>query len=399
MPRSNTRSAQGAGNIRKKTVTKNGQQYTYWEARITIGTDPGTGKQIQRSFTGKTQKEVREKMQAAAVALTDGTYQAPTKMTLGEWLDIWAAEYLGDVKPFTVASYNTQIRVHIKPNLGAVKLSALTPHQIQRFYNELGTPHGETPALSAKTIKNVHGVLHRSLQQAVENQYIRMNPSAVCKLPRIEKKEITPLDERQMGDFLSAIKGHKYETFYTVTLFTGMREGEAIGLKWDCVDFAAGTIRIDKQLHREKKKGGQYVFAPLKNDKARTIVPAPWVMRLLKHHRSEQIQQRFKAYELWEDSGLVFTDELGHHLASHTIYTNFKKIAASIGCPELRVHDLRHSYAVASIRAGDDIKTVQGNLGHATAAFTLDVYGHVTDQMKQASADRMEGFIKAVLNL
>jgi len=393
------RNAAGAGTIRKKTVTKNGQKYEYWEARITTGRDPGTGRQIQRSFTGKTQKEVREKMQAAAVEINESVYQEPNKITLGAWLDIWAEEYLGDVKPFTVASYKTQIRVHIKPALGAVKLSALAAHDVQRFYNSLSKPRGDSPALSAKTIKNIHGVLHRALQQAVENQYIKVNPSDVCKLPRVVKKELKPLDEQQMAAFLKAIKGHRYETFYTVTLFTGMREGEAIGLKWDCVDFKTGTIRIDKQLQREKKKGGQYVFAPLKNDKARTIKPAPWVMQLLKAHRSEQIQQRFKACELWENSGLVFTDEIGRHLATHTIYTNFKKLAASIGCPDLRVHDLRHSYAVASIRAGDDIKTVQGNLGHATAAFTLDVYGHVTEQMKEASADRMEGFIKGVLNL
>lgn len=96
-------------------------------------------------------------------------------------------------------------------------------------------------------------------------------------------------------------------------------------------------------------------------------------------------------------SGLVFTDEIGHHLATHTVYKEFKAIVASIGCPNTRFHDLRHSYAVAAIRSGDDIKTVQGNLGHATAAFTLDVYGHVTDQMKQESANRMESYIKDVL--
>ena len=84
------RAAQGAGTIRKKTVTRKGKEYIYWEARITTGRDPGTGKQIQRSFTGKTQKEVREKMQAAAVAVNSGTYVAPQKMTVGQWIDIWS---------------------------------------------------------------------------------------------------------------------------------------------------------------------------------------------------------------------------------------------------------------------------------------------------------------------
>lgn len=137
----------------------------------------------------------------------------------------------------------------------------------------------------------------------------------------------------------------------------------------------------------------------MKNDKTRTITPAPWVIKLLRQYRNTQLEHRFKAAELWEESGLVFTDALGHHLAIHTVYKDFKRIVAAIGCPDSRVHDLRHSYAVAAIRAGDDIKTVQGNLGHATAAFTLDVYGHVTEQMQQASAERMECFIKSVLNL
>ena len=94
--------------------------------------------------------------------------------------------------------------------------------------------------------------------------------------------------------------------------------------------------------------------------------------------------------------GLVFTNEFGAHLTKPTVYREYKRIVAAIGCPDARFHDLRHSYAVAAIRAGDDIKTVQGNLGHATAAFTLDVYGHVTDQMKRESADRMERFIRTV---
>ena len=94
--------------------------------------------------------------------------------------------------------------------------------------------------------------------------------------------------------------------------------------------------------------------------------------------------------EFWEDSGFVFTNELGQHLTPKPIYDSFKKVVADIGIPNARFHDLRHSYAVASIRAGDDIKTVQENLGHATAAFTLNVYAHVTDQMKKESADRMQ---------
>lgn len=391
--------AQGTGTTRKKTVTRSGKEYTYWEARYTVGKDPGTGKQIQRSITGQTQKEVAQKLKAATASIDAGTYIAPSKMTVGEWLEVWAADYLGGVKPFTVASYKAVIKNHIKPALGTVKLEALNAHTIQGFYNGLGAEREGKPGLSPSTVKIVHGVLHQALKQAMINGYIRFNPMVACKLPRIEKKEIVPLDEAQTAAFLEAIKGHRFEILYTLDLFTGMRRGELLGLTWDCVDFAKGTIRIEKQLQREKRQGGQHVFAPLKNDKARMIAPAPWVMRQLKAHRGQQTEQRLKAGELWADSGLVFTDELGHHLNGETVYKNFKRIADGLGIPGARLHDLRHTYAVAAIRSGDDIKTVQQNLGHATAAFTLDVYCHVTDEMKQASAARMETFIKEVLKL
>lgn len=393
MPRkSNTRAAQGAGTIRQR---KDGR----WEARYTVGRDPGTGKQVQRSVYGATQQEVRKKLAQLTAALDAGTYKEPCKMTVGQWLDIWSADYLGGVKPFTVRSYCDQIRNHIKPALGSVKLEALNAHTIQAFYNSLGAEREGKPGLSPKTVKNVHGVLHKALQQAVALGYLRFNPSDACTLPRVVRKPIKPLDEEQSKAFLKAIQGHRFENLFTVTLFTGMREGEVLGLMWSCVDFEKGTILIDKQLQQEKKRGGQYVFAPLKNDRARTITPAPWVMDLLKHHRAQQAELRLRAGPMWEDSGLVFTNELGHHLARCTLVNAFKAVVTSIGRPDARFHDLRHSYAVAAIRSGDDIKTVQGNLGHATAAFTLDVYGHVTDQMKRESAARMESYIKDVLNL
>lgn len=393
MPRkSNTRAAQGAGTIRQR---KDGR----WEARYTVGRDPGTGKQVQRSVYGATQQEVRKKLAQLTAALDAGTYKEPCKMTVGQWLDIWSADYLGGVKPFTVVSYTGHIKNHLKPALGSVKLEALNAHTIQEFYNSLGAEREGKPGLSPKTVKNIHGVLHKALQQAVKIGYLRFNPADACELPRAVRKELKPLDEEQSKAFLKAIQGHRYEMLYTVTLFTGMREGEALGLMWECVDFKKGTILINKQMQREKKKNGQYLLVPTKNGKSRTITPAPWVMKLLRTQRAKQAEQQLRAGPMWEDSGLVFTNELGHHLAIHTVYKDFKQIAASIGCPDARFHDLRHSYAVAAIRSGDDIKTVQGNLGHATAAFTLDVYGHVTDQMKRESAARMESYIKDVLNL
>ena len=396
---SNKHSASGTGNIRKKIVTRNGKNYTFWEARYTEGYDPGTGKQIQRSISGKTQKEVAQKLNAVTAAINAGTYTAPSKMTVGEWLTIWQKDYLNGVRPRTVEAYDCQIRNHIAPALGAIRLEALAPHMIQGFYNDLGQPHGNKPGLSPKSIKNIHGILHKALQQAVLNGCLRFNPADACTLPRVEKKELKPLDEDGIAQFMKAIQGHRYEIVFLVTLFTGMREGEVLGLTWDCVDFTRGTVTVNKQLQKARGGGSVYNFVPTKNGKGRVIAPAPYVMNLLKSQYRNQEKWRLMVGPLWENqSNLVFTDEVGKHLSHHTVYQNYKRVVASIGLPESRFHDLRHSFAVASIRAGDDIKTVQGNLGHATASFTLDVYGHVTDQMKQASAARMDSYIKSLAN-
>ncbi len=400
MPRQNmTKGAGGTGSIRKISTTKNGKQYTYWQARYTAGYDPGTGKQIQRSITGKTQKEVAEKLKATTAAIDCGSYIEPNKQTLGQWLDIWVDTYLLNIKPRTLDIYKSDIRLHIKPLLGAVRLDLLDAPTIQAAYIKLLRPSKKHPkGLSPKTIKNIHGVLHKALQQAVLIGYIRFNPADACILPRIEKSKITPFDDDQISAFLKACKGNRFETLFVVTLFTGVREGEILGLTWDCVDFERNIITIDKQMQLHQERGCKaYQLIPTKNDKARSIVAAPTVMTLLKRHRMVQAQQKLMAGSAWSNrNDLVFTDALGNPLTKPTVYREFKKLAAAIGRPDARVHDLRHSFAVASIRSGDDIKTVQGNLGHATASFTLDVYGHVTMQMKQASAERMEAYIKSV---
>lgn len=385
------KAAAGTGTIRKKTIIRGGKEYTYWEARYTTGYDPGTGKQIQRSISGKTQKEVAKKLKEATAAIDAGTYTAPSKMTIGEWLDIWTAEYLGGVKPRTVDLYKGVVKSRLKPGIGALRLEVLTPHAVQSYYNGLSKE-----GLAPKTVKNIHGILHKALQQAVSNSYIRTNPADSCILPRAVRKELKPMDEDMITAFLKIVKGHQYEELFKVTLFTGMREGEVLGLMWDCVDLTKGTVTIDKQLQMIRGSKGQYQIVPTKDSKGRTISIAPFVVDTLRRVKHQQLENRLRYGESWEDSGFVFTNELGYHLSASTVYKSFKKVMQDIGSPETRFHDLRHSYAVASIRSGDDIKTVQENLGHATAAFTLDVYGHVTEKMKKDSAARMEQFIKAV---
>ena len=182
MPRTKTmgRASNGGGSVRKVTVQKNGKTYTYWQARYTEGFDPGTGKQIQKSITGKTQKEVAQKLRQVTTALDDGTYKAPSKLTVGEWLDIWTRDYLVSVKPRTADSYKTTVENYLRPSFGAMKLEAMKPQDVQRFYNSLQIKRGKKMPLSAKSIRNIHGVLHKTLQQAVKLGHIRTNPADLC---------------------------------------------------------------------------------------------------------------------------------------------------------------------------------------------------------------------------
>ena len=397
---SSKKSAAGCGSIRKKIVKRNGKEYPYWEGRYTCGFDPGTGKQIQKSVTGKTQKEVAQKIKELTAALDAGTYIAPHKMTVGQWLDTWQNEYLANVKPSTVSSYEATIRNHLQPGLGAIRLDSLTTHDIQEFYNSLHSPSENRNALSSKTIKNIHGILHHALEQAMLNNYIRSNPSNACVIPKPIKKKVKPMNEHQIADFLKAIKGHKYENMFLIALFTGMRQGEVCGLQWECVDFDNGTILIDKQLQslRGKVRGDKekYALVPTKNGKERTITAAPFVMDLLWKTKQAQDANRKDFGSDFLENGLVFTDEIGNRVTPQALYRAFKLVVTELNMKDVRFHDLRHSYAVVSLKSGDDVKTVQENLGHATASFTLDTYGHVTEKMKKDSADRMQAFIKSV---
>lgn len=397
MPRKGKKNAQGAGTIRKRTDGR-------WEARFTTGFDPATGKQIQKSIYGKSQKEVREKLTELTSEVDAGTYIEPNKMTLEQWMEIWLSEYMFDKKWSTVKHYKAQARTSIIPALGRYPLYQLDPHLIQTFYNSLLRGKGRAKPLSPKSIRNIHGILSKCLSTAIKLEYMRRNPAESVTLPRVVKKEIKPLTDEQVRQMVAQAGNDGFGTLFKVVVFTGLRLGEALGLTWDCIDFQKKRLIINKQLQKRPLADGGFVFAPLKNDKARVIAPAPFVLALLKQWQQRQIKDRLKVGSLWEgwttekerQTSIVFTNDLGGHLHPQTVYNHFKKLAAAVGAPQARVHDLRHTFAVLSLQNGDDVKTVQENLDHATAAFTLDVYGHVSEGMKEASAQRMQQYIEAM---
>lgn len=386
-----SKNANGQGHIRKRK--DNG----LWEGQYVAGRKPN-GKPDRKSVYGKTQNEVSKKLTALTNDVNTGFYIAPDKITVAQWFDIWLNEYLGAVKETTSTQYKYHVDFNIKPYLGHIRLQKLTTPMIQRLYR---TRLNEAPkggkTLSPKSIKNLHGVIHKALDKAVQCRFIPFNPSDACELPRVEKKEMVILRDEYLTKFLEEIKGKQYENLFFVDLFTGMRMGEIIGLTWDNVDFDKGIIHIVKQLKRKVGNNNKYFFDTLKNGKTRDIAPASKVFSVLRRIKKEQAENKLKYGSSFDNTdNLVFTNEIGEHLGVEAIEQALKRRGTAIGLPELRFHDLRHTYATLSIQNGDDIKTTSESLGHATVAFTLDVYAHVTDKMKRDSADRMQKFIESI---
>lgn len=393
-----------AANERKRAANGQGTPSKRPDGRyrmdVSLGRDPATGKAIRKTVYGKTEHEAIAKAQKLRVDFNEsGVYTEPSKLTVGQWLDVWHQAYLGHVKPNTVVTYETCIRVHLKPSLGHIKLVALSPHTIQAVYNKMQQGEDGRGGMSAKTVRLHHGVLHSALDKAVALGYIQQNPSDAksVTLPRVERREMTVIKDDDVPRFLDAIKGHQFESVFLVDMFTGLRQSEVLGLTWDCVDFNNDTLLIKQQFKRERKKKGGYGFAPLKTDRMRTITASQFVMNLLRQQRMKQREWQLQAGGAWNNNhNLVFTNEVGRFLRGGTVYENLKRIVRALGLDSVRFHDLRHSFALLSLENGDDIKTLQENLGHGKISTTLDIYGHVSERMKKESAARMDARIETL---
>ncbi len=391
------RRASGTGHIRQR---KNG----LWEGQYTAGI-ADSGKPIKKSVYGKTQREVAQKITSLTNDLNTGIFIAPDKITVSEWFSIWEKDYLIDVKQSTVNQYSYQFRIHIKPELGNIKLQKLTGPMIQGFYGRVQKPHKIKGAngkilnckgLSPKSVKNLHGCLHKCMDQAIKAGYIRSNPCDACTLPKVVKKEMRTVTD--VSQFIDIIKGDEYENLYILAVFSGMRQGEIIGLTWDCIDYENRIISVEKQLRKDHSlAGSEYSFSSTKNGKKRIISPAQYVFNALKREEKKQIANKLKYGSSFNNSdNLVFTNEIGGHLSAVTVRNHLSRLLKANGIEGIRFHDLRHSFATISLENGEDIKTVSENLGHATVAFTMDIYAHVTEAMKKRSGDRMQEYIDAL---
>ena len=316
-------------------------------------------------------------------------------MTVSQWLDMWLEEFLGNIKPHTRKSYTGVVNNHIKPMLGEIRLQRLDAVGVQRFVNSLAGITDEEKKLTPKTVKNIHGVLHSALQQAVRIGYIASNPADMTVLPRRKKPEISPLEERQVLSFLEMIQGHRYEYLYITDLFLGLRQSELLGLQWHDIDFDRGHVVVRRQLQYLGHAHGGYQFLDMtKNGKDRCLELPNIVKEALRKQREWQLQMAAKLGDAWiNKDDLVFTSVTGDHLKHDHVYRELKRIFKKMGVPNLRFHDLRHTYAVISILAGVDLKTLQENMGHYSEAFSVDTYGHVVERMRRKGADKIDAFV------
>lgn len=372
----------GEGTFRKRPDGR-------WEARYY------TPDNKQHSLYGKTQKEVREKVAKKLQEVKEYDELDGEDLLVSEWLDIWLKKYTSNIKPATLYAYRSAVRSRIKPVIGDKKLRDLSASHIQNIYVQM-----QDEGLASKTINDIHGVIHKALNQAVKLHYIKSNVSESCVIPKIETKNLQVMEQPDIIRFLQAIKDDIYADLHFIALFTGMRQSEIIGLSWNSIDFDNGIIRLSRQLLRSRDKSGCY-FGSLKNGKERIVYMPSSVIDILKRRKKIQNEERLRGGKEWLENNkpwkdLVFTDTMGGCLKHQNVYRHYKKIVKNLGLEKLRFHDLRHSFATLSLENGDDIKTVQEALGHYTAAFTLKTYAHATKKMRQDSVNRMDSYIQTL---
>ena len=374
--------ANGEGTIRQRS---NGT----WEGRLTIDGE-------RKSFYAKSKTELRKKLTDIQSQVDTSSFIDESDLTLSQWVKTWEEDCLQGVTQSTRSKYERDMRNYILPVIGKVRIRDLRPDIIRKVYRSM-----EKKGLSEKTIKNAHGTLHTALEQAVTDELIKTNVCDKVKPPKQDKPKVVmrPLIDDEVKRFLQEIQGNRFESLYFVALFTGMRESELIGLTWDCVDFDRQTIHLYRQLKREEKKVGVYVFTKIKKKKERTFAPPSQVFDILKKVKRQQTEWKLK-YGLsssWKNKdNLVFTYEDGSNVSTRTVYNNFKAIVSRMGIKEVRFHDLRHTFATLALQNGVDVKTVSSILGHSTVAFTMDKYTHISNIMMKNGAEKMGAYINAL---
>jgi integrase len=376
--------------MRGYTAKKSNRYY----AIIYEGVDPATGKERRRWYPAGTRKTDADKLVTELVKRrNDGDYRAPEKITLGAYLtEKWLPAQRSQLKHSTFDSYRRTIELHVLPTLGQVPLGRVLPEDLDALYARLldsGRRNGTGGGLSPASVRYVHRILRKALNDALRKGSISRNPAATADPPRRagtdrSEQEMQVWTAAQLQSFLSLIESHRLAPAYVLAAHTGMRRGEVLGLRWSDVDLTHGRVSVRQAVIAVAY---QLRISDVKTGTARRTIDidSPVVARL-SAWRKRQAEERLLIGPAYDDHGLVFARPDGRPIHPEFFSRTFDRVVARSDLPPIRTHDLRHTHASLLLQAGVPVKVVSERLGHASPGFTLNVYQHVIPGMQAEAA-------------
>ena len=367
----------------------------------------------RKAVYGATHEEVRQKLSEKLNQIAKGIYIAPRKDTVASWLREWLVTYaFHSVSQPTYISYEGYVRNHLIPELGDVKLTALTLEQLQRFFNKKHAGTKEKKKLDPKTLKNIYNMLNEAFEQAIINERLYRNPLHGVKLPQKKKEEITILEPEEQTALQSAAEDSpEIQAFGIIfTLSTGVRLGELIGLRWSDLNYRNHTVRIARTVGRLQKvdedgnvvqkaegvKTTEIVVRSPKSDSSRRTIPLfdeLWNGLMAYQKKQQELMDAFGTD--YDDQGYIFCNSMGNVYDPRVYQDLFKRTLKAADLKKINFHALRHTFATRALEAGMDVKVLSSILGHAQASTTLNMYGHALPNHKKASMDKMSGYYTA----
>lgn len=348
----------------------------------------------RKALYAKTRQEAARKLTKALRDRDTGLMSVgDDRQTVGQYAERWLEMLRPAVKPRTLLRYSEDLRLHVLPTLGTVKLARLSAQHVQSLYSAL-LAEGK---LSSTTIFQVHTTLSHALKDAMRLGIIPRNPCTLVTPPRPVHVEMHVLTPAQVGTLLRAAHGERLEAFYVLMCYTGLRLGEALALQWSALDLEAGTLQVRYTLHHPHGKGSEWELLTPKTAKSRRRIELPpTVVEALRQHRKRQLEERLALGAGWTDHGFVFAREDGlPYRGIHVLQRHFYPLLERAGLPRIRLHDLRHTAATLLLLQNVPAKVVSELLGHSSVGITLDRYSHVLPSMQKDAASAMERLLSA----
>lgn len=351
---------------------------------VQVGYKPD-GSPDRRYHSARTSDEVQawitQSLRDQVEGLLVGRKSQPTSRFLLDWLEDTSRP---SVSAGSYEGYESVVRVHLIPRVGHVPLDRLTPQHVTRMMADMARDGVPTPR-----IRYARTVLGIALSQAVRWRWLPHNVVTFTDPPRVTKPRIDPLTPEQAQLFLAGIKGHRLEALYVTAILLGLRRGELIALRWQDIDFERSDLTVAGSTQR--LKGGLQRTEPKTARSYRTIRMPRSVRTSLQEHRKRQLARSTPDRE-WRGNGegLVFISSVGTAIEPKNVLRDFKKLLEGLELPRHRFHDLRHTFASIALQQGVPIHVVSNILGHASIRITIDTYGHIYDQSRQAAADMID---------